>query len=116
MQKGLINGCILGFEEYLPRYNSGSQPVIVNIASTAAFISLYFLPVYTGTKHAVIGIGKTLALKENYGSQNIKILTLCPGPTTTTLIDNLEQRTFTPRLVDEVKTFFETYTGEIKQS
>ncbi|KAI4471360.1 15-hydroxyprostaglandin dehydrogenase [nad(+)] [Holotrichia oblita] len=114
--KGVVNGCILGLEEYLPKYNSGTEPVIVNIASTAGLTPLYFLPVYTSTKHAVIGLGKALAMRENCGVQKVKLMTLCPGATLTTLIDNLESRAFTPRLTETVKHFFEQYPEEVTQN
>ncbi|GJQ77760.1 hypothetical protein Trydic_g16025 [Trypoxylus dichotomus] len=113
--KGVVNGCILGLEEYLPKYNNGSEPIIVNVASVAGLIPLYFIPVYTGTKHAVVGISKALAMQENGGSQKVKILTLCPGATCTTLLENLDERVFTPRLVENMKDFFLKNPQEIRQ-
>ncbi|GJQ77761.1 hypothetical protein Trydic_g16026 [Trypoxylus dichotomus] len=113
--KGVVNGCILGLEKYLPKYNNGSEPIIVNIASVAGLTPLYFIPVYTGTKHAIVGISKALALQENGGSQKVKILTLCPGATNTTLIENLDKRAFTPRLAEKAKDFFLQYPEETQQ-
>ncbi|KRT81344.1 dehydrogenase, partial [Oryctes borbonicus] len=114
--KGVVNGCILGLEEYLPKYNSGSEPIILNVASVAGLVPLYFIPVYTGTKHAIIGISKALATEENSGAQKVKILTLCPGATSTTLIDNLERRVFTVRIAARAKDFFLEHPEQTKQT
>lgn len=102
-------------EEYLPKYNNGTEPVIVNIASTLGLTPLYFLPVYSSTKHAVIGLGKALAMRENAGMQKVRLMTLCPGATLTTLLDNLEKRSFTPRLTETINNFFEEHPEELPQ-
>lgn len=46
---------ILALETYLPTYHQGPEAVIVNISSIAGVIGTAHVPIYSATKHAVIG-------------------------------------------------------------
>ncbi|XP_022909251.2 15-hydroxyprostaglandin dehydrogenase [NAD(+)]-like [Onthophagus taurus] len=102
--KGSIHGCLLGMDEYIPKYKSSSEGVIVNISSTLGIEPCGGLPAYTATKHAIIGLSRSLAQLNN---KNVKILTICPGPTATALLDDLFNKT--------PNTSLEKYSNVIKQ-
>ncbi|GJQ77757.1 hypothetical protein Trydic_g16022 [Trypoxylus dichotomus] len=104
--KGAINGSILGFEEYLPKYKTddGSEPTIINISSIAGLSPSFFTPVYSATKTGIIVLSKALATPPNYESQKVRIVVVCPGCTTTTMVDNLDLRSFSPRHVPFLQT------------
>lgn len=91
-----MNGTLLGLENYIQKYKSGDEGLIVNIASTAALLISPFLPVYTGTKMAVLGISRCFGDTEHYERTKVKVITICPGVTDTPLIRESLNRTFGP--------------------
>ena len=67
---------------------------IFNIASTAAFQSGPLMSVYYGTKSYLLNFSEGIA--EELRDSNIKIITLCPGPTKTAFekMDKVEKKLF----------------------
>ena len=58
---------------------------IVNNSSAAGIVGLAGVPVYSASKHAVIGLTKSIALE--YAKQNIRINAVCPASVYTELYD-----------------------------
>lgn len=90
-------------EEYLPKYKSGDEGVIVNISSVLGLSGVSFLPVYIATKHAIIGLAKGLGTQQQYESTKVRVLTICPGATATPLLDNLDVKMVNERYVGLLK-------------
>ncbi|KAI4471363.1 15-hydroxyprostaglandin dehydrogenase [nad(+)] [Holotrichia oblita] len=84
---GTVYGCLLAWD-YLQKYRSGNEGVIVNIASITGLTSFMSIPVYAATKHAVVGLSKSMGVKEHYDRTKIRVLTICPGVTDTPLISD----------------------------
>ncbi|KAF2903435.1 hypothetical protein ILUMI_02741 [Ignelater luminosus] len=82
-----IQGTLLGMENYLQKHRSGPEAVIVNIAAIAGLDKFGFIPVYTATKHAVVGLSRSFGADLNYNRTKVKVLTMCPGVTDTPLVD-----------------------------
>ncbi|XP_022909262.2 15-hydroxyprostaglandin dehydrogenase [NAD(+)]-like [Onthophagus taurus] len=76
---GVINGCILAMEKYIPKYKCGDEGIVMNIASIAGLQKIPTIPVYVSTKHALIGLGKCLSADFHYAETKSKIITICPG-------------------------------------
>ncbi|XP_008198984.1 15-hydroxyprostaglandin dehydrogenase [NAD(+)]-like [Tribolium castaneum] len=80
---GTLHGTILALENYIPKYKSGSEGVIVNISSAAILDCFPPYPIYTGTKFAVMGISKSFGAEVHYKRTKVRVLTACPGVTET---------------------------------
>lgn len=76
---------MLAIEAYLPKYKTGEYGYVVNTASIAGLDPIHSLPVYTATKHGIIGIGRAFGGKSQLKHYKVKVITLCPGVVQTAL-------------------------------
>lgn len=68
-------------EKYLPKYHTGEYGTVVNTSSITGFKPFHSLPVYSSTKHAIIGIGRSFGSPKHFEKYKVRVLTLCPGLT-----------------------------------
>lgn len=87
-------------EEYLPKYRSSDEGVIVNISSTLGFEFTPVLPVYTATKHAIIGLTKSFGTSAHYEMTKVKVVAICPGATDTPLLHDLDKKAINERYLE----------------
>ena len=80
-----VSGMMRCMKAEIPEMLNGGGGAIVNTASIYGLISsgIPFLPAYTASKHAIVGLTKAVALK--FARQNIRVNALCPGPTETAM-------------------------------
>ena len=78
-----LRGVFLGAREAARRMmaNPVMGGVIINIASMSGLQGRAGLAAYTASKHAVVGLTKSLALE--FGSSNIRVIGIAPTSTTT---------------------------------
>ncbi|KAK4876628.1 hypothetical protein RN001_009134 [Aquatica leii] len=89
---GTVIGCLLALDHYIPKYRTKKEGVIVNVASTTGLEVFGALPIYVATKHAVVGLTQSWGSESHYNRTKVRFLTLCPGPTDTTLaLDGLDK-------------------------
>nr|XP_034834948.1 15-hydroxyprostaglandin dehydrogenase [NAD(+)]-like [Maniola hyperantus] len=67
---------------------------IINISSVAAVVRMQHLPVYSGSKAAVLHFSRCISSPTFYDSTGVRILTISFGPTATALMSNLASRFF----------------------
>ncbi|XP_076547062.1 uncharacterized protein LOC117607060 [Osmia lignaria lignaria] len=80
--KGVVHGTILGLHT-MGRYKGGNGGTIVNMSSVAGLEGIPIAPIYGGTQYAIVGF--TQSLKHYYEKTGIRMLTICPGLTTTAM-------------------------------
>lgn len=81
-----VRGVFLGLRHVSPRMTSGAA--IVNTASTAALKGFPTLAAYAGSKHAVLGLTRSVALE--LAPRNIRVNAICPGPVDGRMMKALE--------------------------
>ncbi len=68
----------------LPFLRQRPRSQVVNIASVSSFVGQAGTPVYTTSKHAVIGLTRSIAL--DYAADGVRCNAVCPGITDTPML------------------------------
>ncbi|KPP63251.1 hypothetical protein Z043_118508 [Scleropages formosus] len=90
MQTSVIKGTYLGLD-YMSKEHGKEGGVIINVSSMAAFLHSPHQPVYTATKHGVIGFSRALADAAELGNYGVRINVLCPAFVDTPLLQTVSQ-------------------------
>uniref|UniRef100_A0A3P9IM72 15-hydroxyprostaglandin dehydrogenase [NAD(+)] n=1 Tax=Oryzias latipes TaxID=8090 RepID=A0A3P9IM72_ORYLA len=85
----LIKGTYLGLE-HMSREHGKRGGTIINVSSMAAFLHSPHQPVYTATKHGVIGFTRAMADASMLGNYGVRINALCPAFVDTPLLQSVE--------------------------
>lgn len=80
-----IDGVVYGTHAALPALRERGGGAIVATASLAGLLPMALDPIYTATKHAVVGFGRSMGLA--LAQQNIRFNVVCPGFSESALID-----------------------------
>ncbi|XP_018397852.1 PREDICTED: 15-hydroxyprostaglandin dehydrogenase [NAD(+)]-like [Cyphomyrmex costatus] len=89
--KGVIRGSMLAFD-YMGKHKGGKGGLIVNIASVAALDPVPVMAMYCASKYAVLGFSQSLA--NMYNKTGVRVVIICPGVTTTALIENFRDKIY----------------------
>ena len=85
-----FKGVWLSMKYEIPVMLKQGGGVIINNSSTAGVSTAERLSVYSGSKHAVVGISNAAAAE--YGKDNIRVITVCPGWIKTAMTEQLRAR------------------------
>lgn len=83
-----VRGLFLCTRAFAPGMVEQGSGVIVNVASLAGKNSFAGGSIYTGSKHAVMGMSKSMML--DLRKHGIRVLTVCPGTVYTPFFDQIE--------------------------
>jgi NAD(P)-dependent dehydrogenase (short-subunit alcohol dehydrogenase family) len=82
-----FKGVWLSMKYEIPVMQKQGGGVIINNASIAGVATAERLSVYSGSKHAVVGISNAAATE--YGKDNIRVVAICPGWIKTRMTEEL---------------------------
>jgi NAD(P)-dependent dehydrogenase (short-subunit alcohol dehydrogenase family) len=89
-----LRGVVLAMRAEIPAMLTGGSGAIVNVASVGGLVGVPGLSAYITSKHAVVGLTKSVGLE--YANKNIRINAIAPGGTNTEMLASgtQEQRDF----------------------
>lgn len=85
-----IRGVFLGLKHVLPIMEAGGA--VVNTSSSFGLVGAAGLSPYVASKHAVIGLTKSVALEQ--AERGVRVNAVCPGPIAGRMIQSLEDAAF----------------------
>ncbi|XP_062867149.1 15-hydroxyprostaglandin dehydrogenase [NAD(+)] isoform X3 [Trichomycterus rosablanca] len=100
---GVVRGTYLALD-HMKKQNGGGGGVIINIASLAGLGPLPSAPIYTATKHGVVGFTRALAAVSQLSGYGVRINAVCPTFVQTPLLDTFKQKDKTGQF-SELTTF-----------
>ncbi len=95
----MLTGVFLCMKHEIPAMLAGGGGAIVNCSSGAGLIGFPGQSAYVASKHGVIGLTRAAALE--YGSQGIRVNSICPGTARTGMVEDVVKES--PELNDELK-------------
>jgi NAD(P)-dependent dehydrogenase (short-subunit alcohol dehydrogenase family) len=72
------------FRSAYPHLKQNRRSYVVNVGSISSFVGQCATPVYTTTKHAILGLTRSIAL--DYAADGIRCNCVCPGITDTPML------------------------------
>jgi NAD(P)-dependent dehydrogenase (short-subunit alcohol dehydrogenase family) len=85
-----FKGVWLSMKYEIPAMQQQGGGIIINNSSIAGVSTAERLSVYSGSKHAVVGLSKAAAAE--YGRDNIRVVSICPGWIKTRMTEELRAR------------------------
>ncbi|KAK5639739.1 hypothetical protein RI129_010550 [Pyrocoelia pectoralis] len=93
---GALQGTLLALEYMSSKGKGGRGGVLINVSSISAINSIFYGPIYAGTKNFIVGLSRSLGNEVYYDYNHVRILTLCPGATITNILGNFTVKEVLP--------------------
>lgn len=79
-----VKSMFLALKYALPYLRASRRSYVVNVGSISSFVGQAGTPIYTTSKHAVLGLTRSIAL--DYAADGIRCNCVCPGITDTPML------------------------------
>jgi NAD(P)-dependent dehydrogenase (short-subunit alcohol dehydrogenase family) len=79
-----VKSIFLALKYALPYLRTSKRSYVVNLGSISSFVGQAGTPIYTTSKHAVLGLTRSIAL--DYAADGIRCNCVCPGITDTPML------------------------------
>jgi len=79
-----VKSMFFALKHALPHLRAAGRSWIVNVGSISSFVGQALTPVYTTSKHAIVGLTKSIAL--DYAHDGVRCNCICPGITDTPML------------------------------
>jgi NAD(P)-dependent dehydrogenase (short-subunit alcohol dehydrogenase family) len=79
-----VKSMFFAFKHAFPLLRAARRGYVVNIGSISSFVGQARTPVYTTSKHAILGLTRSIAL--DYAAHGIRCNCVCPGITDTPML------------------------------
>ncbi|XP_028838423.1 15-hydroxyprostaglandin dehydrogenase [NAD(+)]-like isoform X2 [Denticeps clupeoides] len=89
--KGVVRGTYMALE-HMKKQNGGRGGVIINVASILGLTELSSIPIYTASKHGVVGFSRAMAEASAAAGYGVRICILCPTLVRTDMLNTLQNK------------------------
>jgi NAD(P)-dependent dehydrogenase (short-subunit alcohol dehydrogenase family) len=79
-----VKSVFFAVKHAMPHLRRSGRGCVVNVGSISSFVGQALTPVYTASKHAVVGLTKSIAL--DYAAEGVRCNCVCPGITDTPML------------------------------
>jgi NAD(P)-dependent dehydrogenase (short-subunit alcohol dehydrogenase family) len=79
-----VKSMFFAFKHAFPHLRAARRGYVVNVGSISSFVGQARTPVYTTSKHAILGLTRSIAL--DYAAHGIRCNCVCPGITETPML------------------------------
>ena len=79
-----VKSMFFAFKHAYPHLRAARRGYVVNVGSISSFVGQARTPVYTTSKHAILGLTRSIAL--DYAADGIRCNCVCPGITDTPML------------------------------
>ena len=79
-----VKSMFFALKHALPHLRRARRSYVVNVGSISSFVGQSLTPVYTTSKHAVVGLTRSIAL--DYAVDGVRCNCVCPGITDTPML------------------------------
>jgi NAD(P)-dependent dehydrogenase (short-subunit alcohol dehydrogenase family) len=79
-----LKAMFFAFKHAVPHLRKQNRSWVVNVGSISSFVGQAGTPVYTTSKHAIMGLTKSIAL--DYAAMGVRCNCVCPGITDTPML------------------------------
>ncbi|XP_067003622.2 15-hydroxyprostaglandin dehydrogenase [NAD(+)] isoform X1 [Anabrus simplex] len=87
----VVRGTMLALEK-MGKNKGGKGGVVINIASILGLECMAGLPVYSASKHGVVGLSRSFGMPFHFERTGVRVLAMCPGVTDTALVAEFNRR------------------------